>query len=134
MMNAYTKTVTGTASVIVPAAYKVADDFAAGAVSEGDYVASYGRVYWALNAGTAVTAPTHLDGIDTLDSIDWLLIDRKRHLIISVHNGDEVTLGRDDTPTIDEGIFIYAPYDLGNYVGEVQAISGGSVVVGISLQ
>ena len=135
-MNSYSKTVTTSSALIAPSLNTKGADFAAGAVLAGAYAYNPANdtTYWAITAGTAVTAPTHTRGVDTVDSIDWLAVNDNRYMIVSVHGGSEVTLGRDSEPTIDEGIFVYAPYDMGTYPGEVYAISAGSVVVGVSCE
>jgi hypothetical protein len=124
--NSYSKTVTTSASVIVPKSNDSGvSAFAAGAIAEGDYVTANGQLYWALGAGTGVTAPSHKRGIVTVDGIDWLHVDKNR---------DEVTIGRNHTPTVDDGIILSGPYDMRGFTGEVQAIASVSTVVAISCQ
>ncbi len=102
------------------------DAWTAGAVAQGDYVLSDGRVYWAASAGTSVTAPKHRYGTGTHDGINWVLITNVRDMVISADEDVAVTANKGDSAVLGEGLKLdlFRPaWELGNYTGAISAIS-----------
>jgi len=123
------KIAVGTSSVVVAPDISIhpntVSDFVAGGVSQGDYVKNTltGRIYWAINAGTAVTMPNHMSGITTHESIEWL------QLVISADRDIVASVSKGPTAIADEGTIldVSSPaWDLGGYLGQVSAIADAS--------
>jgi hypothetical protein len=136
MKHTYKIDVAGVSTVIAPdLGVNDAPDFAVGAVLQGDYVrGTNGFIYWAVNAGTAVTSPTHKHGIETVDGIQWLLLPNARHLIISADESGNAFLAKNNTAILNEGVRLdaYRPiWDLDMFIGSVSAISDTSVTLAI---
>lgn len=124
----YKVTVGSSSTVIAPDINKQGiSDFAAGSVVAGEY--SHNPVneksYWAVTAGTSVSAPTHTLGVETVDGIEWLALNHARNLVISADPNNAVYLAKDSIATDNEGTYFdgQKARDYGNYTGQVSGIA-----------
>lgn len=124
----YKVTVGSSSTVIAPDLNKQGvADFVAGAVVAGDY--SYNPAnemrYWAVTAGTSVSAPTHTLGAETVDGIEWLALNQARNLVISADPSNPIFLAKDSIATGNEGIYFDGSKarDYDNYMGKVTGIA-----------
>lgn len=136
MKTTYKIAVGGTSIVVAPdLGVTGVADFAAGAVAQGDYVkGTNGFTYWAINGGTATVSPTHKNGVELVDDIEWLLVGHSRHLIISADEAGNCYCSKNSEAVIGEGMRMdgYRPaWDLGSHVGSINAISDGGVTLSI---
>lgn len=111
---------------------------AGGTIALNDYCKSNGRIYFALNAGTAgATAPSHQDGDASDDAVTWRVVPLSPRIMFAIANIGATTIyGCISSPAIAAKGIVIAPsgtwYEDQKIQGPVSLISsdaGGSVAI-----